>query len=489
MSDLAEYNFAGRLVSRLSCGSGLMDAQTGKAIGSTELPCMIANFGKGFLAAGLQPRDRIVIGCTLSPLSSLAYLGAIYAGLVAVPVEESALISRGEIIARETRARGVWSEHAPPSDWVCAAEVVRVSGNLARLEGSLPSPAPCSGDDLAALMSTSGSTGTPRFVAVTHGNLIANTEAIIRSQHLGNDERAMLILPVSYCFGASVLHTHLYQGGSVVFDRRFMFPDKVLRAILEYRCTTFAGVPSVYSILLRRSNLKSIGMPTVRRLLQAGGPLGPQSVLEMRALLPATRFYVMYGQTEATARISCLDPAHLDARLGSVGRALDNLSVRVVGEDGHDLPSGETGEILVSGPSICSGYFNDPAESAEVFKDRCLRTRDLGCLDDEGFLWIKGRKGGFVKMAGIRVSLSEIENWVATVPGVHEAAAEVVSHAESGEAVALRIVTDVRSDEIIERIRRALPPKWICTAIHVVPALPKTSSGKLARSLIGTTRS
>ena len=92
-------------------------------------------------------------------------------------------------------------------------------------------PAACGASDLAALMATSGSTGVPRFVMVSHGNLIANTEAIIRSQRLASDERAMLILPVSYCFGASVMHTHLYQGGGVVFDRRFMFPDKVLQAI------------------------------------------------------------------------------------------------------------------------------------------------------------------------------------------------------------------------------------------------------------------
>ncbi len=117
-------------------------------------------------------------------------------------------------------------------------------------------PAACAPSDLAALMATSGSTGVPRFVMVSHGNLIANTEAIIRSQRLASDEKVMMILPVSYCFGASLLHTHLYQGGGVVFDGRFMFPDKVLHAINKYACTTFAGVPTVYNILLRRSNME-----------------------------------------------------------------------------------------------------------------------------------------------------------------------------------------------------------------------------------------
>ena len=116
----------------------------------------------------------------------------------------------------------------------------------------------------------------------------------------------MLIMPVSYCFSASVMHTHLYQGGGVVFDSRFMFPDQVLRSINTYRCTTFAGVPTVYNILLRRSNLRSIPLPGLRRFLQAGGALAPQSVLEMREIVPTAEFFVMYGQTEATARMAYL---------------------------------------------------------------------------------------------------------------------------------------------------------------------------------------
>src|SRR5262249_17574952 len=145
-------------------------------------------------------------------------------------------------------------------------------GDLAKEMPKIMPPAACVASDLAVLMATSGSTGALRFVMVSHGNLIANTEAIIRSQRLASDERAMLILPVSYVFGASVMHTHLYDGGGVVFDRRFMFPDKVLQAIAQFNCTTFAGVPTVYNVLLRRSNIRRISMPSLRRFLQAGGP-------------------------------------------------------------------------------------------------------------------------------------------------------------------------------------------------------------------------
>jgi acyl-CoA synthetase (AMP-forming)/AMP-acid ligase II len=317
---------------------------------------------------------------------------------------------------------------------------------------------------------------------VSHGNLIANTEAIIRSQGLSSDERAMLILPLSYCFGASVLHTHLYQGGGAVFDRRFMFPDKVLHAIDKYACTTFAGVSTVYNILLRRSNIRSITMPTLRRFLQAGGPLAPQRISEMRTAVPKPKFYVMYGQTEATARISSLDPEHLDEKLGSAGRPLDNLTVRIVDEDGKDLPLGKVGEIMVKGPSIALGYLTEPEESVRVFNHGWLRTGDLAHLDAEGYIWRDGRIGTFLKMRGVRVSFAEVEAKVAAVSGVYECAAATVPHPEVGEALALYIVPDKGAEDIIDRVRCSLPINWTCESIQIVSEIPKTARGKVSRA-------
>jgi acyl-CoA synthetase (AMP-forming)/AMP-acid ligase II len=292
----------------------------------------------------------------------------------------------------------------------------------------------------------------------------------------------MLILPLSYCFGASVLHTHLYQGGGVVFDRSFMFPDKVLHAVEKYACTTFAGVPTVYNILLRRSNIRSITMPTLRRFLQAGGPLAPQRITEMRSAVPKPKFYAMYGQTEATARISCLEPEHLDEKLGSAGRPLDNLTVRIVDEDGKDLPEGKVGEIIVKGPSIALGYLNEPEESLRVFNHGWLRTGDLAHLDAEGFIWIDGRKGTFLKMRGVRVSFEEVEAKVAAVPGVYECAAAAVPHPEVGEALALYLVPDKGAGDIIDPVRRSLSINWTCESIQIVSDIPKTASGKVARA-------
>ena len=478
----AEWNFAGRLVKRLGPCSHLIDAATGVKISAQELPRLIATYGASLRSAGLNESDRVLIGCSLSLSSALVYLGAIYAGLVAVPVDDRALKDSGAVLLKATGAKAVWTEAGLRGDGAHEGSIVYLQGDLAKENPEVLPPAACVDTDLAALMATSGSTGVPRFVMVTHGNLIANTEAIIRSQQLAGDERAMLILPVSYCFGASVMHTHLYQGGSVVFDRRFMFPDKVLQAMAQLDCTTFAGVPTVYNVLLRRSNLRRIALPSLRRFLQAGGSLAPQRVNEMRAVFPLAKFYIMYGQTEATARISCLEPENWEGKPGSVGRPLDNLVVRIVDEEGNDLPPCQIGELLVKGASICSGYLNDPEETRRVFSGGWLRTRDLARRDEEGYLWIEGRKGAFLKMRGMRVSFPEVEAKVTAIPGVYECVARATDHPEAGEALVIFIVPDHGAKIGMEEVRRHLPAHWAIDSIRLVSELPKTSAGKIALS-------
>jgi len=480
----SESNFAGFLVRRLGEDSCLIDAATGKTIPGRALPDSIVGFSYGFLTAGLQVGDRILIICGQSSASALAYLGAMYAGLVPVMMEERLLNISGELLAAKAHVKAVWADHKVR--WESRNGVPLLQGGFSPHTADSLRPTPCAEDDVAVLMPTSGSTGVPRLVMVSHGNLTANTEAIIRSQHLQADDRAMLIMPLSYCFGASILHTHLCQGGGVVFDSRFMFPDKVLCAINTHRCTTFAGVPAVYNILLHRSNLKSIPLPGLRRFLQAGGALATESIREMCDIVPTADFLVMYGQTEATARISCLPAARLSEKLGSAGLPLDNLEVCIVNEEGREVPKGQIGEIHVRGPSVCSGYLDDGESTARKFHSGWLKTGDFACCDDEGYLWIKGRTDEFLKIRGLRVSLGEVEANVAVIPGVYECAAVGVQHPEAGEAFALFIVGDKSANGVAERVRRALPPHWTCTAVNLIDELPRTANGKIARSQLKT---
>src|SRR5581483_7186201 len=152
----------------------------------------------------------------------------------------------------------------------------------------------------------------------------------------------------------------------------------------------------------------------------------------------------------------------------------------------RELPLGQTGEIQVSGPSVCAGYLDEPEATQQKFGGGWLRTGDLGCLDEQGYLWLKGRTSEFIKIRGVRVSLAEVEAKVMAVPGVGECAAAAVQHPEAGEALALYVVKDGPSgngsDALLERVRTALPPHWTCMSVKLVAKLPRTSNGKIARA-------
>ena len=182
MTATAECNFAGRLVKRLGPLSYLIDAATGETVDPSDLPRLISSSGAVFLSAGLRKGDRVLIGCTLSPSSGIAYLGAMYAGLVAVPVEDQRLRASGDVIVRETGARAVWTETDQPLKWLGDGSIPHLHGYPADRASEMLPPVACAENDLAVLWATSGSTGAPRFVMISHGNLTANTEAIIRSQ-------------------------------------------------------------------------------------------------------------------------------------------------------------------------------------------------------------------------------------------------------------------------------------------------------------------
>jgi acyl-CoA synthetase (AMP-forming)/AMP-acid ligase II len=190
----------------------------------------------------------------------------------------------------------------------------------------------------------------------------------------------------------------------------------------------------------------------------------------------------MYGQTEATARISCLPSSRLDDKPGSVGLPLDNLDIRIVDAAGLDVPTGRTGELWVAGRSVCAGYFGDPEETALKFRDGWLLTGDVARRDEDGYLWITGRKSEFIKMRGVRVSFAEIEERIATVPGVAECAALAVPHVEAGEALALFVVPTAGAGDIAAVVRRAVPPEWVCESVTLLAELPRNANGKLMRA-------
>ena len=342
--------------------------------------------------------------------------------------------------------------------------------------------------DIAIIFFTSGSTGIPKGVMLSHYNLKFNTSSIIEYLKLEPTDRVMVVLPFSYVFGASLLHTLLRVGGQVVINNFFMFPGKVLDEINEKKCTVFAGVPSVFSILLRRSPLKKMEFPTLRIVQQAGGKLTNTFIKELMEALPNSQIFIMYGQTEATARISYLPPELLVQKLGSIGKGIPGTEIEVLNSSGKPVKPGEIGEIAASGGNIMMGYWKDPEETAKVLKNGKLYTGDLGTVDEDGYVYLTERSSEFIKVGGFRVGPKEIENHISQIKEIVEVAVIGIYDDLLGEAIkAFVSISDgatLSEKEIISFCQKHLPPHKVPKEIEIMKNLPKNISKKIDKILL-----
>ena len=344
-------------------------------------------------------------------------------------------------------------------------------------------PAP---ETLALILYTSGTTGAPKGVMLSHGNLLANAMSVIAYLQLGPGDSVLSVLPFYYAYGASVLHTHLASGARVVLAPNLVFPPMITAAIARERVTGFSGVPSTFALLLDKGALDDHDLSSLRYLTQAGGAMPVALTNRLRAALPGVDLFVMYGQTEATSRLTWLPPARLDRKAGSVGVPIDGVRVRIVHEDGSGAGVGQDGEVQVSGPNVMQGYWNNPDATAAVLRDGWLRTGDIGHLDADGFLFLAGRRSDMIKTGAHRVHPGDIEQAIAEIDGVIEAAVVGVDDALLGQVIKAYVVTATLPERGVERVkahcRARLAPYKVPRHVEFVTALPRTASGKVRRA-------
>lgn len=450
--------------------------------------------------------DRVLLIGDNSLFWVACCLGIMQAGLVCVPIAANSQPQDIDYVLETTEARIVCAQGS-----VAMAQGARFTGRQlltdketppvahTASQQSLPSLgadttathnyAPVAPNDLAALVFTSGSTGQPRGVMVSHANIIANTDSIVSYLSLTERDRIMAVLPFHYCYGASLLHTHLRVGGEVVVDNRFMYPETVLQRMIETRCTGFAGVPSHFQILLRNSNLRKKQFPDLRYVQQAGGYLAPAFIRELRNALPNTQVFIMYGQTEATARLSYLPPDCLETKLGSIGKGMPGVKLRVLNEEGGGVRPGEVGEIVAEGANVTLGYWKAPQESEGIFRDGTLYTGDLARVDEDGFIYIVDRAKDFLKCRGEKVSCRQIEEVLLEFDELLEAAVIGVPDDVLGEAVKAFVVPCIRdSSGLTERVtsfcKSRMALHHLPKQIVVLQALPKNSAGKVVKTAL-----
>ncbi|MFW6350745.1 MAG: class I adenylate-forming enzyme family protein [Bacteroidota bacterium] len=386
------------------------------------------------------------------------YLAIMKGGCVCVPVNPAVEPEGFKFVKEKTRA---------PYAFIHSSVAVRLKPEITfanevetdqwfsmhRQNTFVPGPGK-GGNSLAQIIFTSGSTAVPKGVMITHDNLIANTQSIQNYLHLDKNDTMLVVLPFFYCYGLSLLHTHLMVGGTLALNNNFMFLGSVLNDLQKYNCTGFAGVPSHFQVLLRKSDSFRRGhFPYLRYVTQAGGKLHKAFILEFTGLFPDIEFFVMYGQTEATARLSYLPPCMLPEKAGSIGKGIPGVELRVIDESGQSVTPGQTGEIIAAGGNIMKGYFEDEEATRETIRDGWLHTGDLGTIDEDGFIYLSARKKEIVKVGGKRVSPKEIEEVIVSIPDIIDCTVEGVEHQVLGEALKATVVKNPNSSLSAEEVR------------------------------------
>ncbi|MCU4173905.1 class I adenylate-forming enzyme family protein [Carboxylicivirga sp. N1Y90] len=307
-------------------------------------------------------------------------------------------------------------------------------------------------EQLAQIIYTSGSTSLPKGVMLSHKNIIANTDSIIDYLKLTENDVMEVVLPFFYCYGLSLLHTHLKIGASIVLNNTFIFLGSVLSDLEKYKCTGFAGVPSHFQILLRKSDsFKNTNFPNLRYVTQAGGKLHTAFIKEFCESKPEVEFYVMYGQTEATARLSYLPPMDLENKFGSIGKGIPGVELKVVNDAGELVKPNEIGEIVAKGDNVMEGYFKDEIETNSAIRNNWLYTGDLATVDEDGYIYHAARRKEIIKVGGKRVSPKEIEEVIVGISGVIDCTIEAIDDDLLGEAIKAIVVINKDREDITEK--------------------------------------
>jgi acyl-CoA synthetase (AMP-forming)/AMP-acid ligase II len=327
-----------------------------------------------------------------------------------------------------------------------------------------PAGAPPIDPELTVLLSTSGTTGSPRFVRLARRNLEANAASIAEYLEIDARERAIASLPIHYSYGLSVLNSHLAAGASIVLTRESVIRPAFWEQAAAQGATSFAGVPYTYAMLERTGLLRTRAPKTLRTLTQAGGRLAPEAIVALHELMAARggRMFVMYGQTEATARIAYVPPDRLPEKAGTIGIPIPGGELRV-----------DDGELVYRGPNVMMGYAEDRADLARGDDlGGELRTGDLGRRDEDGFFVITGRSARIAKVFGLRVNLDEVE-----------AAARrfgAVAAVDGGDAVRLFVEgAAVDEREVRSHLAELMHVNSRAFDVHGIDRLPTRGSGKI----------
>lgn len=466
-----------------------------RRLGYAELRERSRNLAGLLQEKGLHRGDRVAIFLPRSIDAVTALFATWLAGGVGVIVYERLLRRQVEHIVGHSGARFLITNerqllHVPEARHA-GAELVNLDREDA--PGGPGVGAPVIGADLASILYTSGSTGLPKGVMLSHANLLSGAQIVADYLDLDESDIVISLLPFSFDYGLNQLLTTLLVGGTLVLQRS-LFPPDICKTLQRERVSGMAGVPTLWRQLSGgRSPFLQAEFPDLRYVTNTGGALPESLVRQMRKAHPHVDVHLMYGLTEAF-RSTHLPPEQLDARPSSIGKAIPNVEILVVDEQGNPCAPGEVGELVHRGANIALGYWRDPEATARVFRPHPFRdvrngpqetvvySGDLVWVDAEGYLYFVGRRDQLIKSRGLRVSPEEVEGCV------HDSGlvAETAVFGDSGDGTEGDIVAAVipknessgLEEAIHDYCKNELPEYMRPDVIWRIDALPLTTSGK-----------
>lgn len=337
-------------------------------------------------------------------------------------------------------------------------------------------------DELALLLTTSGSTGSPKLVRQSVRNIDVNTRSIVEYLGITENDRAITTLPMSYTYGLSILQTHLAQGAAIILTEATLMDKCFWTLFREQEATTFGGVPYIYE-MLKKLRFARMDLPSLRYMTQAGGKLAKELAEEFSEICvqKGIRLIVMYGQTEATARMAYLPWEYAQSKAGSMGIAIPGGAFRLIDVDGNVIEEPEVaGELVYTGENVTLGYaqdrfdLNKPDENHGV-----LHTGDMAKRDADGFYYIVGRKKRFLKLFGSRVNLDEVE-CLLRQEGFECACTGTDDHMD------IYVTDAIQIDRVKTYIKEHTSINYNGFQVHAIDAIPRNSAGKILYSALET---
>lgn len=433
---------------------------------------------------GVRRGDRVILPASHRPSFVFGYFAAHYLGAVAVPIDPQINKAHWAYILEQTRPRAAFVTARAAADG--SAHPIDL------LDGDRPMAADREGpslDDTADIIFTTGTTGRPKGVVLTHRNIAAAATNINAFIGNGPSDREVIPLPLSHSFGLGRLRCNVLQRATLIVVDGFLSPEAIFRAMDKNGATGFCFVPAGLAILLHLSGNELSRFKGQLKYVEIGSaPMAYEQKRRLMTLLPGTRLCMHYGLTEAS-RSAFIEFHSSKDKLQSVGQPSPNVEISILDGDGKELPALAAGNIAVRGETVMKEYWNDPQKTSQVLSDGWLLTGDVGHKDAQGYVYLKGRSDEIINVGGLKVSPIEVEDALKTHPAVEDCACVGVPDPKglSGKVVKVFLVAKAglagkpSSEDLTRFLQPLLEAYKIPSVYDWIEAIPKTASGKVQR--------